>query len=306
MAEDTAGFLKQLFAPYGGGAGMVEVRCLRKEEYGRSESPPRRWFPLTAAGLQSAAGKAGQWARDWNVYYGVLPRRRAGGGGAEHCGAAGWLWCDIDHAPEWEAARRLIDRARLPTPHLAVGSGNGVHAYWRLACPVCLPDEEARRGFRCLLLRLCGAIGGAEDAAHADRASTDAARILRLPGTLNWKEIAAPKPVRLVFARDSADGLTAREWDGLLPCEPLKAPKSEAVRHATRDTRTPRYITHHCLLSEVSPVGSRHRNCTRLLMAMRGRGAGTEEMAAAGRAFCDLNAFPMEEMAEILRWAIRR
>ena len=299
MAEETAGFLDCLFAPYGG-AGQVEIRCLKRAETGNGFAP-RQWFPLTPGGLAAAEKAAVVWGERWNVYFGVLPRSKKGEGGADAVTGAAWLWCDIDRARQWEMAAELLRTAELPLPHLAVSSGNGIHAYWRLAEVECLPDGESKARFRSLLRRLCAAVGGEPNGPHADMASTDAARILRLPGTWNWKNLAEPKPVCAAFSRPDAPAFTAAQWSGILAAE-----EKRETRPNRPESRHSRYVTHHRLLLEVSPEGSRHRNCVRLLMAMRGRDAGAAEIERAGRDFCALNHFPAEEMEAILVWAVRR
>ena len=179
MQEKTRAFLETLFAPYttegegergkrngedvadiGPIPAFVEIRCLTAALGTEERSVPRRWFPLTQIGRDAAAAWAVRQAADWNVYYGVLPRTKpGGGGGTEAVDRAAWLWCDIDHAPTWEDAQLLLEPANLPAPALAIGSGNGCHVYWPLAQPFCLPDTDSKARFRSLLRRVCLAIG---------------------------------------------------------------------------------------------------------------------------------------------------
>lgn len=90
------------------------------------------------------------------------------------------LYVDADTA---DAAQRV--RAFTPAPTLIVrsGSGDNVHAYWSLAKPV--PPAWFERANR----RLAHHLG-------ADIKVTDAARILRPPGTLNHK---MEPPVRVTI-----------------------------------------------------------------------------------------------------------
>ena len=195
--EETTGFLETVFGAYGG-EGWLEIRCLTAALGTLERSVPRRWFPLTKNGLCDAGQWAVRQAKDWNVYYGVLPRSEAGQGGADATFSTAWLWCDIDNSPTWNHAAALLEKAELPPPRLAVCSGNGCHVYWQLAARACLPTAETKAAFRGLLKRLCAKIGGEPNGPRADPASTDAARILRLPGTFNWKDAANPKPVKIV------------------------------------------------------------------------------------------------------------
>jgi uncharacterized protein DUF5906 len=82
-----------------------------------------------------------------------------------------------------ELVRRLKN---LPIPPTAiVGSGNGAQPWWRLREAA---DPKEAEG----VLRGLTNWGG-------DAAATDLARVLRVPGTLNLKDPAHPKPVRLLY-----------------------------------------------------------------------------------------------------------
>ena len=120
-----------------------------------------------ARGLASRALALG---RRSDVYVGCAPRvRRHGGRRAIERGFV--LWADCDG----EAAVAALD-AFEPAPSIVIASGSGsnCHAYWPLLEP--LPSDELEHANR----RLAHALG-------ADPASADAARILRVPGTLSHK-----------------------------------------------------------------------------------------------------------------------
>ena len=80
-----------------------------------------------------------------------------------------WVDCDGDTAVD---ALGAFD----PQPSIVIASGSGAncHAYWPLTAP--LARDEVERANR----RIAHALG-------ADPASADAARILRVPGTQNFK-----------------------------------------------------------------------------------------------------------------------
>ena len=120
--------------------------------------------------LRGLATRAIALGRRTDVYVGCAPRtRRHGGRNAVE--RAFVLWADCDG----EAAVAALAEFE-PAPAIVIGSGSGsnCHAYWPLTEP--LTRDEVERAN----LRLAHALG-------ADRASADAARILRVPGTLSHK-----------------------------------------------------------------------------------------------------------------------
>lgn len=110
------------------------------------------------------------------------------------------LWFDIDFKGNYPDAKTAILALRifsqstgLPPPAMLVGSGNGLHTYWPLTAPVPLERWQ----------RLADALKAAakDKGLDADLACTaDACRVLRPPGTLNWKDPANPKPVKLLYS----------------------------------------------------------------------------------------------------------
>ncbi len=125
-----------------------------------------------------------------DVYVGVLPRWRHGGGRADIVGDGRTVWVDLD-VPDGLRALEPVD----PPPSLVVASGaeGHVHAYWRLRRAVPPRVIERANG------RLAFALGG-------DLRARDAARILRPPATINHKH---DRPVRLLRCDGSAVALGA-------------------------------------------------------------------------------------------------
>ena len=97
--------------------------------------------------------------------------------GRESVAESAVLWVDIDDP------RRLPRLDGFPhRPHAVIASGSGgVHAYWRLAEP--LQADCCDRANR----KLAAALG-------ADMQSCDRGRIMRVPGTQNWKHAAVGEP----------------------------------------------------------------------------------------------------------------
>lgn len=168
----------------------------------RAPRVAQEWFPVRdTAPLMRRIVEIGA---DHDVYVGVQPRARRGGGldAIDQC----WtLHADLDT----EEAVEALERFR-PAPAVVVlsGSEDHRHAYWPLRRP--LTPAQARQANR----RLAHALG-------ADMAATDAARILRPPDTLNHKH-ARPRPVRCILLE--AVGYTAAEVVGRLPDPPVGRP----------------------------------------------------------------------------------
>jgi hypothetical protein len=159
-------------------SGYVELRPIHRE-HGPSRS---EFFPV--ADFANAAERAMELGRSRDLYYGVIPRAHEGGRGAADVGPATTVWADLD-SPE-----AMIEVLSFVAPSIMVATGTEGHhhAYWLLDAP---RDAEAVVALnRDLALHL-----------GADVAATDAARILRLPGTLNHKT-DPPATVRLVALED--------------------------------------------------------------------------------------------------------
>ena len=90
------------------------------------------------------------------------------------------------------ALKEFIKKTELPKPTVIVNSGRGVHAYWVVEQP--LPKAEWKT-----LAEGLKALCTAQNL-HADPAVTaDVARILRIPDTLNFKDIDNPQPVKILL-----------------------------------------------------------------------------------------------------------
>ena len=120
---------------------------------------------------------------------------------AKDCTGAAALWLDIDigaqHAkPDYVDAKlfaadfkNFMAGTGLPVPWI-VSTGHGVHLYWPLGATV-QPDKWSRLMAR--LFAACNKFG-----LKYDHAATDISRILRVPGTYNYK--GQPVPVKIVKA----------------------------------------------------------------------------------------------------------
>ena len=136
--------------------------------------------------------------------------------------AVEWFWLDLDCGEgkgyeDKPTALKAVLSSTLPNPSMVVDSGNGLHVYWRLDQPYLADDwspvaDKLKR--YCITHQL-----------HADHVvTTDSARILRVPGTTNWKNPDEPKPVKLVERNDKRYSLS--EFENFLPAVgPQRKPK---------------------------------------------------------------------------------
>jgi hypothetical protein len=109
---------------------------------------------------------------------------------AENAVALKAIWLDIDKYPTkadgLKVLKEFCEATRTPYPTAINDSGNGLHAYWISDKP--LSVEEWRRYAEGL-----DALATRHGLLH-DAITTDAARVLRVPGTSNRKQ-DPPKPV---------------------------------------------------------------------------------------------------------------
>jgi hypothetical protein len=173
-------FLSWLFEPYSD--GFVEIRTMNQ-----GKVQMRFWeLPRTEADWTGIGEACIQWSDAGDdVYVGVLPRWRKGGRDND-VHTAGVLWCDIDDLTG------LDQTATLDRVTVAVRSGKGLHCYRRLKVVGIGTKPTEQREFIQLLERWMLTLSSA-----ADVKCKNPSRILRVPGTLNWKNREAPRLVEL-------------------------------------------------------------------------------------------------------------
>ena len=185
--DERLNFLKTLFGQCT--KGCIEIRPI-------PSGNDRQWIPVDNITLPNIPeGK--------NVYFGVATHEY-GKGGKEDIIQIPAVWVDIDFKETAEEkARELINKFHLE-PSMIVKSGGGFHVYWILNTPVSSEDiakiEEINR-------RLVNYFGG-------DKACVEAAHLLRLPGTQNYK-YDPPRPVILESVTDHLYDLS--DFDFLPP-----------------------------------------------------------------------------------------
>jgi hypothetical protein len=174
QARETRDAQRYLHALFGRepGTSLIEVRH-------RYRSGMRQAF-LPASDTHAAAHAIVRLGLNSDVYVGVAPRRRRGGG--KDAIAHTWtLWADLDTPAARDALTQL---PVAPAILIATGTPGHLHAYWPLVEPVSiLAAEAANRRLAAQLDADAGAV-------------TNAATILRPPGTYSFKT-DPPTPVVL-------------------------------------------------------------------------------------------------------------
>lgn len=162
--------------------GFYEFRC-RDPHTGRIAA--REWFRVHEH--DECVRFIDAQSKRLDVYVGAALRtRRAGGKDAIR---RGWcVWVDIDNV---HAVGRLWSFAPRPSLTIRSGTSENVHAYWALSEP--LSPVWLERANRRLAYRLGG-----------DMRATDAARILRPPGSLNHKN---DPPTRVTIAHEEPQAI---------------------------------------------------------------------------------------------------
>ena len=149
------------------------------------------------------------------------------------------LWLDIDcgfdsKKRKWKdyrtkedglvALREFTNATKLPTPTI-VDSGNGIHCYWTFTESVNKDIwKPVADGFKFLCIK---------HKLSADHGCTgDVSRILRVPGTKNYKDIANPKDVVVLQRGDpsSFDDIAALVPVELVTKDKPKRPMDEATK----------------------------------------------------------------------------
>ena len=141
-------------------------RVVRAAEWLRPDEVIARHGDLTAFARRERA----------NIYFGVCPRAQVGDADDRSIQTVRCIWCDVDHVTVEEVRRRWTE-AGIPRPSIVVSSGSGVHAYWLLQQDLTSHAERSILG--AMLPNFYRSFGGD----HVQNLS----RILRLPGTVNYK-----------------------------------------------------------------------------------------------------------------------
>jgi putative DNA primase/helicase len=184
----ASNFFIELFEPsFNSGCGNIEIRTFKPatQNFFNSE--------------QEAANHAYQLLQQGiDVYFGISPRI-GGGGKKENVHYLSSFHAEIDYgevghkkSPTYKTYEEALNTIQSfqPEPTIVVHSGGGFHCYWVLSNPVKVSDvginvlENINR-------TLSEKLGG-------DPGTQDISRVLRIPGTFNFKVPDNPRPVSLI------------------------------------------------------------------------------------------------------------
>lgn len=163
----------------------------------------------------------------------------------------------VDQPAAAQAVAIFLQATGLPSPTL-VNSGGGLHVYWPLTedVPVIVWQAHAKS-----LKRLC-----AQHSLHADPAVTaDAARILRIPGTQNFKN-GMSRPVQIIAA---GIAVSLADFTKLLPPAPvdLSAAKMFGMDESSRDLAGGDYPT--CNFAKIAKLSVTDKGCGQIKHALQ-------------------------------------
>lgn len=231
-----------------------------------AEGKRSTWWPTVAAPRPPVPpGKL-------NVYFGVhptngVPRHKYVTGARagqekpasetrahiEDIAAINCLFSEFD-AKDFESKAACLSHIAdlFPSPSVLVDSGGGYHAYWLFAEPHALSTDEIRAEARDIQSRWVAWAGG-------DRGAKDLARVLRVPGTRNYKDKYAPDYPLVTFVWQEMNATySLSELAAVLP-EPEQLVRVEVASPAPaltaeqEQTRAARYVSA-ALHSEVMRV----------------------------------------------------
>jgi len=219
----------------------------------------RRFYPLRD--LRKAAEDAVRWGQSLDTYYGVcLQRDRLcrGRGGTDTVQTFPGPFMDIDfgtdgHAignrpPDYKAARSLLDALPFP-PSYVVDSGHGIHVYYSLHEPYVIETAEERQYVADIEQRFQQRIKAEAAKRHWSLDTTkDLARLLRVPGTTNFKNDLLP--VRVVEC-DLEARYSLEDFERYLPSDagveqPLRSDGSNRSNDNDFDTASFEMIASEC------------------------------------------------------------
>lgn len=190
------------------------------------------------------------------------------------------LYADLDSKDHTngKGGARVHIKTLNPRPSVIVDSGGGYHCYWLLKAPFVLNTDFKRKVAQSLQDRWVTFVGG-------DKAVHDLARVLRVPGTLNYKYVP-PKEVKIVTANYNRL-YTPKELEANLPVHSHRG-DDEGLEVKIPPPACPNILT----LQEVVDRARKSKKGSGFVKLWRGSNEDYADDASAGdEAFCCLLAF---------------
>ncbi len=218
--ERAATFFENLFPDWRDN-WKIELRLINH----RNQKVIQKFF----ASLEEFLGAAEEQNRSFGHYFGIHPRDGEDGS-AEAVSFVTCIWADLDwnnfSGGRDEAIQRIKEFPIPPT--VVTESGHGFHVYWFLKEPEPLEDPGYFRRI----------VRGVQQAVGSD-AVDDLARVLRVPGTLNYKDPANPVPCRIIFSdytrRYTVSAFELFASDNGISQTGSSPPIDKAIREGTRN-----------------------------------------------------------------------
>lgn len=159
----------------------------------------------------------------------------------------------------------VLTKIRLltPAPSVIIDSGGGYHCYWLLDAPLVLTDDETREYARNLQRRWVAYVGG-------DTGAADLARVLRVPGSRNWKPDYAPHFPEVAFVRWLNIEYSLHQLTGILPAP--QTPRREYEKQGA--TNVDRAVRVAVGMIERAYDGEKHHTLLRAARLLGGYVAG--------------------------------
>ena len=240
--------------------------------YWLKQSTRTHWWPVDAIGEIPTASE--------DIYFGVHPSSVAKGPKEateiSDIQAINCLYADIDsHDYEGKEQAAAHVKSLQPKPSVVIDSGGGYHCYWLLKEPFEL-NTSLKRDIASRVQRQWVMHVGGDLAVH------DIARILRLPGTLNYK-YTPPRDVTEVYSNLSL----LYTLDDLEEYLPEMVNHSPTITKSVPSTARPNNLVPEEIieLALASKTGDKFR---RLL---KGISSDYQSASEADQAFCSILAF---------------
>jgi hypothetical protein len=236
--------------------GYVEVRSILSRTEGKPEV--RQWF---GTDRQKAVDYALAQSDDgYDAYYGVLPRTDRLGDAAHVVSETGVLWADLDAKAVGSKQQALMSLIRFPLPpSVVVDSGHGYHAYWKLVSGVPFAKGQVT------MIGLARMLDG--DHVY------DQPRILRIPGTTNWKDRDVPMPVRTVVF-NTTQLLRYADFHEVTECgyQAQHPPKTSTWTSRTyvKEADLPSWLSD--IIRDGAAQGERSEQCFKVMIKLAERG----------------------------------